>query len=126
MTAQAPVPHVAATTATAATAPPAAAGPQAAAPRALRIALVSEGCYPFHPGGVSLWSHQLIQGMPENSFTAVALTVNGTEQSTWSAPDNLYKVVNIPCGGRVPVGAARLWRPLPGLTKPCCIHCSSR
>lgn len=99
MTAQAPVPRVAAT---AAAAPPAAAGPQAAAPRSLRIALVSEGCYPFHPGGVSLWCHQLIQGMPENSFTAVALTVNGTEQSAWSAPGNLSEVVNIPLWGPRP------------------------
>ena len=30
----------------------------AATPRSLRVALVSEGCYPFHPGGVSLWCHQ--------------------------------------------------------------------
>jgi len=49
--------------------------PQAAALRSMRIALVSEGCYPFRPGGVSLWCHQLIQGMPENSFTAVTRRV---------------------------------------------------
>ena len=72
--------------------------PQAAA-KALRIALVSEGSYPFHPGGVSLWCHQLIHGMPENSFTVVALTVDGTERSKWSAPDNLTQVVNIPLWG---------------------------
>lgn len=96
MTARALVPRVAAI------APSAAAGPQDAAPRSLRIALVSEGCYPFHPGGVSLWCHQLIQGMPENTFTVVALTVNGTEQSMWSAPDNLSRVVNIPLWGPRP------------------------
>ncbi len=93
MTADAPVPRAAATTVAASSA---AVGPSAAAPRSLRIALISEGCYPFHPGGVSLWCHQLIQGMSENSFTAVALTVNGTERSTWSAPANLTQVVNIP------------------------------
>lgn len=96
MTAQTLVPRVAAT------AQSAAADQQAAAPRSLQIALVSEGCYPFHPGGVSLWCHQLVQGMPENSFTVVALTVNGTEQSTWSAPDNLSRVVNIPLWGPRP------------------------
>jgi len=74
----------------------------AATPRSLRVALVSEGCYPFHPGGVSLWCHQLIQGMPEHSFSAVALTVDGTEQRTWSVPGNLAHVVNIP-----------LWEPRP-------------
>jgi polysaccharide biosynthesis protein PelF len=93
MTAHAPVPRAAVTTVAA---PSAVAGPPAAVPRSLRVALVSEGCYPFHPGGVSLWCHQLVQGMPENPFTVVALTVDGTERSIWSAPRNLTQVVNIP------------------------------
>jgi polysaccharide biosynthesis protein PelF len=71
----------------------------AAPPRSLRIALVSEGCYPFRPGGVSLWCHQLIQGMPENSFTAVALTVDGSEQRTWPEAANQTSVINIPLWG---------------------------
>jgi glycosyltransferase involved in cell wall biosynthesis len=82
--------------------PSAASEPAASPPRSLQIALVSEGCYPFNPGGVSLWCHQLIKGMPENSFTVVALTVDGTEQSTWPAPDNLTQVVNIPLWGPRP------------------------
>jgi glycosyltransferase involved in cell wall biosynthesis len=98
MTAYAPVPQAPVATVAA----PSTAGLSAAAPRSLRVAIVSEGCYPFHPGGVSLWCHQLIQGMPENSFTAVALTVDGTEQSTWPAPDNLAQVVNIPLWGPRP------------------------
>jgi glycosyltransferase involved in cell wall biosynthesis len=65
----------------------------------LRIALIGEGTYPFYPGGVSLFCHQLIKGMPQNSFTAVALTVDGTERSTWPAPDNLTEVVSIPLWG---------------------------
>ena len=40
--------------------------------------------------------------MPENSFSAVALTVDGTEQRTWSAPGNLTQVVNIPLWGPRP------------------------
>jgi polysaccharide biosynthesis protein PelF len=83
-------------------APPAARRTSPAATRSLRIALVSEGTYPFHSGGVSVWCHQLIQGMPENSFTAVALTVDGTERSTWPAPDNLSQVVSIPLWGPRP------------------------
>jgi polysaccharide biosynthesis protein PelF len=82
-----------------------------AATKALRVALVSEGSYPFHPGGVSLWCHQLIQGMPEHSFTVVALTVDGTERSKWSAPDNLTEVVNIPLWG--PPSRRRRWRRTP-------------
>jgi glycosyltransferase involved in cell wall biosynthesis len=70
--------------------------------RSLRIALISEGAYPFHPGGVSLWCDQLINGMPEHRFTAVALTVDGSERSTWPEPDNLAKVVNLPLWGKAP------------------------
>ena len=70
-----------------------------AATKPLRVALIGEGTYPFYPGGVSLFCHQQIKGMPENSFTAVAITVDGTERSTWPAPDNLTEVVNIPLWG---------------------------
>ncbi|MEU5696695.1 GT4 family glycosyltransferase PelF [Actinosynnema sp. NPDC020468] len=74
----------------------------AADTRTLRIALISEGTYPFHPGGVSLWTDQLIRGMPEYSFTAVALTVDGEERQTWTSPANLAEVVSMPLWGRQP------------------------
>ena len=67
--------------------------------RSLRVALIGEGTYPFSPGGVSLFCHQLIEGMREHSFTAVALTVDGTERLAWPALDNLAEVVNIPLWG---------------------------
>lgn len=101
--------------AAASAAPPGSARLPGAAPRSLRVAIVSEGCYPFNPGGVSLWCHQLIQGMPENSFTAVALTVDGSEQSTWPAPGNLTEVVNIPLWGPRP---RRRRTPPPSFTGP--------
>ncbi|MBW4718085.1 GT4 family glycosyltransferase PelF [Saccharothrix obliqua] len=65
-----------------------------------RIALIAEGTYPFHPGGVSLWCDQLVRGMPEHAFTVVALTVDGAERPTWELPDNLVEVVNLPLWGR--------------------------
>ncbi|MEU6252694.1 GT4 family glycosyltransferase PelF [Streptomyces sp. NPDC047043] len=64
--------------------------------RSLRVLLVAEGTYPYHPGGVSLWCDQIIRGMPENSFTVVSLTVDGSEPQVWPSPDNLVKVVNLP------------------------------
>lgn len=79
--------------------------------RSLRAALVSEGSYPFHPGGVSMWCHQLIEGMPEHSFTVVALTVDGTESSTWAPPGNLAQVVNIPLWGPRPRRGDRRRKP---------------
>ncbi|QFZ20225.1 GT4 family glycosyltransferase PelF [Saccharothrix syringae] len=73
----------------------------------LRVALVSEGTYPYHPGGVSLWCDQLVRGMPEHAFTAVALTVDGTERPSWPAPANLVGVVDIPLWGGSPGPARR-------------------
>jgi polysaccharide biosynthesis protein PelF len=73
--------------------------PAALATDALRVALIGEGAYPFYPGGVSLFCHQLIKGMPEVSFTAVSLTVDGSERRTWTELDNLTEVVNIPLWG---------------------------
>jgi glycosyltransferase involved in cell wall biosynthesis len=73
----------------------------------LRIALVSEGCYPFHPGGVSLWCDQLVRGMPRHEFTAVSLTVDGAERPWWPRPDNLAEVVTMPLWGRRPRRARR-------------------
>ncbi|MFC5994885.1 GT4 family glycosyltransferase PelF [Pseudonocardia hispaniensis] len=70
--------------------------------RSLRIVLVGEGTYPYHPGGVSTWCHQLIHGMPEHRFTAVAVSVDGTERSSWPPPSNLVQVVNIPLWGPAP------------------------
>jgi polysaccharide biosynthesis protein PelF len=97
---------------------PAAAPPRPAVGRSLRVALVSEGTYPFHSGGVSVWCHQLIRGMPENSFTVVALTVDGTERSTWPAPDNLAQVVSIPLWGPRPRGRRLRGAPPTSFTRP--------
>jgi hypothetical protein len=73
-----------------------------AAVRSLRIGLASEGTYPYHMGGVSVWCDQLIRGLGEHRFTVVALTVDGTERTTWQPPANLDRVVAIPLWGRRP------------------------
>ncbi|WP_216215607.1 GT4 family glycosyltransferase PelF [Amycolatopsis aidingensis] len=79
-----------------------------AAETARHIAVVSESTYPFGPGGVSLWTHQLIEGMPEHSFTAVAITAHGTERVAWPVPANLAGVVNIPLWAGPPARARRV------------------
>lgn len=71
-------------------------------PRTLRIGLASEGTYPYHMGGVSVWCDQLIRGLGEHRFTVVALTVDGAERTAWQAPANLERVVTIPLWGRRP------------------------
>ncbi|MEV0272599.1 GT4 family glycosyltransferase PelF [Hamadaea sp. NPDC050747] len=65
----------------------------------MKIALVSEGTYPFAVGGVSTWCDQLIRGFPEYRWDMVALTVDGTEQPLWPAPDNLDSLQRIPVWG---------------------------
>jgi glycosyltransferase involved in cell wall biosynthesis len=65
----------------------------------MRIALVSEGTYPFAMGGVSVWCDQLIRGLPDYRWDMVALTVDGDERSIFDRPENLDRVVQIPLWG---------------------------
>ncbi len=85
--------------------------------RPLHVMIIGEGTYPYHAGGVSTWCHQLVQGMPENSFTAVALSVDGTERSSWEAPANLAQVVNIPLWGAPPPTEGRDRKPAASFAK---------
>ena len=78
----------------------------------MRIALVSEGTYPFAVGGVSVWCEQLIRGLPEHTWEMVALTVDGSERPLWARPDNLEAVHQIPLWGDAPAGPAPAGRRL--------------
>jgi len=49
----------------------------------MRVALLTEGCYPFVTGGVSTWCDQLVRGLPEHQFIAIAITGGGGEQAVW-------------------------------------------
>ncbi|GAA3348335.1 GT4 family glycosyltransferase PelF [Amorphoplanes nipponensis] len=73
----------------------------------MKIALVSEGTYPYAMGGVSVWCEQLIKGMPDYRWDVVALTVDGAEQSVFPAPTNLDTVHSIPLWGARPPGGRR-------------------
>nr|WP_189192852.1 GT4 family glycosyltransferase PelF [Micromonospora fulviviridis] len=68
----------------------------------MRVALVSEGTYPFAMGGVSIWCDQLIRGLPEHDWEMVALTVDGTERPRWEPPANLDRLRTIPLWGPRP------------------------
>jgi glycosyltransferase involved in cell wall biosynthesis len=70
----------------------------------VKIALVSEGTYPYAMGGVSIWCEQLIRGIPDYRWDVVALTVDGSERSVFTAPDNLDRVHSIPLWGARPDG----------------------
>ncbi|GAA2675379.1 GT4 family glycosyltransferase PelF [Actinoplanes palleronii] len=68
----------------------------------MRIALVSEGTYPFAMGGVSIWCEQLIRGMPDYRWQVVALTVDGSEEPVFGVPENLDRVHSVPLWGGGP------------------------
>lgn len=78
----------------------------------MKVALVSEGTYPFAVGGVSIWCDQLIRGLPEHEWEMVALTVDGTERPRWAPPGNLVRLRSIPLWGPRP--ERRGWGRRPG------------
>ncbi|MEV6303583.1 GT4 family glycosyltransferase PelF [Actinoplanes sp. NPDC051861] len=80
----------------------------------MRIALVSEGTYPFAMGGVSIWCEQLIRGMPDYRWEVVALTVDGSEEPVFPVPANLHRVRSIPLWG----GGPEDYRPRGGRHRP--------
>lgn len=68
----------------------------------MNVVLVTEGTYPFHHGGVSVWCDQLVRGLDEHRFEVVAITGSGTEQESWPLPPNITRVTTIPMWGNPP------------------------
>ncbi|SDJ87249.1 GT4 family glycosyltransferase PelF [Streptomyces indicus] len=70
-----------------------------------RITLLTEGTYPHHHGGVSVWCDQLVHGMPDFTFRITAVTGTGRETLAWELPPNTEPPVTVPLWG--PPGSAR-------------------
>ncbi len=68
----------------------------------MKIALISEGCYPFARGGVTTWCDQLVRGLPQHEFEVVALLADGTESIVLEVPDNVAGISRIPLWGPTP------------------------
>ena len=71
----------------------------------MKIALMTEGTYPFAFGGVSVWCDQLIRGMPGYEFHVVALVATAAGPAVWALPDNVVSLVKMPLWGPAPVAA---------------------
>jgi len=58
------------------------------------ICLLLEGTYPYVRGGVSTWVKQLIEGMPDLSFSIIFLGTqeDDYEDSAYELPDNLIHI----------------------------------
>ena len=63
------------------------------------IALVTEGTYPYHPGGVSVWCDQLVRGLASHRFHVHAITGGAAEPLLWDLPGNLVEVRTTPLWG---------------------------
>ena len=72
----------------------------------MKIALMTEGTYPFAFGGVSVRCDQLIRGMPGYEFHVVALVATATEPTVWALPGNVVSLVKMPLWGPAPVTPA--------------------
>jgi glycosyltransferase involved in cell wall biosynthesis len=75
----------------------------------MRVALVTEGTYPVHPGGVSAWCDQLVRTLPEVAFEVIALSGSGREPAAYRPPRTVT-VRRVGLWGRPPRA-----RPLSGL-----------
>ena len=64
--------------------------------RSLLVSLITEGTYPFHEGGVSVWCDQLIRGLHGHEFRIDAVTTTGTEVPTWNLPENVVDLRTVP------------------------------
>ena len=70
----------------------------------MKVALITEGTYPLHPGGVAAWCDQVVRGLPEVRFEVVALSGSGREPFAVTPPDNVAGVRRIGLWARVPRG----------------------
>jgi len=81
-------------------------------PARRRVALVTEGTYPFHGGGVSVWCDQLIRGLPSTDFLVVGVCLSHRDRPVWEIPENA-SVLAMPFWDRVLEADERPGRPMP-------------
>lgn len=68
----------------------------------MKVALTAEGTYPHQFGGVSVWTDQLVRGLPDYDFTLVPLVATGAEPVRWKLPPNVSSMTPIPLWGPPP------------------------
>src|SRR5579884_3122619 len=62
----------------------------------LRVAMLTEGTYPFVDGGVSTWCHALCRGLPEVEFSVYGVTGATAARILFPATPNRVRVVQLP------------------------------
>ena len=60
------------------------------------ICIILEGTYPYVPGGVSNWTHDLIQGMPDLSFHLLTIIPPQAKlKLKYTLPDNITGITHV-------------------------------
>jgi len=55
----------------------------------MRVALITEGTYPFVHGGVSVWCDRLIRQLPDVEFALYAVPPGAHSDPVWDLPENV-------------------------------------
>ena len=76
----------------------------------MKITLITEGTYPHHMGGVSVWCNQLLEHIPEHRFDILSISGSGDEENVWEMPSNVGSVTTVPLWA--PVSSRRANREL--------------
>lgn len=60
----------------------------------MKICLIMEGSYPYVPGGVSTWAHDLISGMPEHQFVILSIMPSSEDSKEYhyDLPTNVVEI----------------------------------
>ncbi len=69
------------------------------------ILLMTEGTYPCHTGGVSVWCDKLIRSLHEFDFHLLAVTGSPSAQPVFGIPDNVISMRLLPLWGTEEPGA---------------------
>lgn len=77
----------------------------------IRVALITEGTYPYSRGGVSVWCDQIVSGLEQYRFDIHAVVADGAEHLAWTLPPNVDHLVTVPLWGRTPRASRRSSRP---------------
>ncbi len=67
----------------------------------MEITLITEGTYPYHLGGVSVWCDQLLREIPEHRFSVLAISASGAEKKMYAPPANVARVETVPLWAHV-------------------------
>ena len=72
------------------------------------VLLTSEGTYPFHYGGVSVWCDQLVRHIPEVAYHIFAVAPSPRVKALFEIPDNVLSVNKLPLWGTEEPGMAEV------------------